>query len=572
MNQVCLNNKLFGIAVSKGIANGNAFVIKTRENDFSHFADNSKLELSRFLDAIDKFEKENEEKAFRLNEKERKILLGHTVMVKDPYVFDSIKKEIENKKTAEKAVFDVFEKYIKLFENSNDKITIERCDDIKDVRNGIIEILQNKNAKVSDIGYNSVVVVKELTPSLISSLDREKVVAVISENGSETSHSAILARTLEIPSILSVKSATEIIKDGDTLIVDTENSQITINPSIDEIIECEKKKEKIKADNEKIKKYLTLPCLTKDSKRISIYSNAGTFFDVERGIKVNTEGVGLFRTEFLYMDREIPITEEEQFQIYKKCVTALKGKPLTIRTLDIGGDKNVKSLDLKKEENPFLGFRAIRFCLNRDDVFIPQLTAILKASAYGKIRIMLPLVTTANEILSAKEKIECVKMTLSKKKIDFDSNIEVGIMVETPSAAISAEKLIKYCDFFSIGTNDLVQYIMAVDRGNKDVKYLYSPLEPPVIKAIKHISDCARNQNKEVGMCGEQATDKTMIPLLVSLLDEFSVNPAFLLKTKYRIAKYTTDFSKWLVNEALKCDTKAEIENLIKTTSQSQKL
>lgn len=407
---------------------------------------------------------------------------------------------------------------------------------------------------------------RELQPSVTALMDTRHVVGIVAEKGGETSHAAILARALEIPAVLSIKGALGQIKTGDFIIVDGEYGEIFINP-IPKTIEIYKKKRSIyQKQVQELKKYIDKETVTRDGRRVCLAANIGNAGEAAKAMEAGAECVGLFRTEFLFMNGTSMPTEEEQFEAYKKAAVICKDKVLTIRTLDIGGDKDVPYMGLAKEANPFLGYRAIRFCLGRIDIFTAQLRAILRASAYGNIRIMLPLVTGVNELRAAKTVLHNIMNVLDSKNIKYDKDIQIGVMIETPAACMTADMLAQEAAFFSIGTNDLTQYMLAVDRGNENVAYLYSPLHPSVLRAIKRIIECAKEKNIEVGMCGEAAASPVMIPLLLTFgLDEFSVTATKVLETRKNIASWTIKEAAEVTDAVMSMHTEREISDYLQT-------
>lgn len=400
---------------------------------------------------------------------------------------------------------------------------------------------------------------------MTSQIRKENVCGIITEVGGKTSHSAILARALEIPAVLSVPRITETVKNKDSAIVDGTEGIVYIKPEGDILSQYIIKREDFIKKQAELKDFFSKETTTADGIKPELFCNIGTPKDAKKVIECDGEGVGLFRSEFLFMDNTRMPTEEEQFNAYKEAAQIMGGKALIIRTLDIGGDKDIPYLHMKKEENPFLGYRAVRYCLGNQEVFRTQLRAILRASAFGKVKIMLPLVSCVEELRAAKELISEIKVDLEQNGMSYDRNIEVGCMIETPSASLIADILAKESDFFSIGTNDLTQYTMTVDRGNADVSYLYSTFHPSVLRSVKHIIDCGRAAGIPVGMCGEAASDPLFIPLLLSFgLSEFSVNPVLVLATRCVISKWTKKEANALTEKVMSLSTEAEIVAVLK--------
>lgn len=408
----------------------------------------------------------------------------------------------------------------------------------------------------------SVIVAKDLTPSMTAGINPANVCGIVTELGGKTSHSAILARALEIPAVVAVEGFLNSVKDGDTVVLDGSEGVVFVNPEEAVTAEYEAKRTAYLKEKKELDQYIGKPTVTKDGVTIELVANIGKPEDVDKVLQYDAEGIGLFRTEFLFMDRNSMPTEDEQFEAYQKVAIAMNGKPVIIRTLDIGGDKEIPYMGLKKDENPFLGYRAIRFCLDRrEDVYRPQLRALLRASAFGNIKIMVPMVTCLEEFREAKAMIEEIKAELDSRGIAYKKDIQVGIMVETAAASLMADAFAKEVDFFSIGTNDLTQYTMSVDRGNDKVSYLYSPLNPAVLRSIRHIIQCGRKEGIMVGMCGEAASDPLMIPLLLAFgLNEFSMSASAVLNARKLITGYSIAELQAIADKAMSFVTAGEVE------------
>jgi phosphotransferase system enzyme I (PtsI) len=414
-----------------------------------------------------------------------------------------------------------------------DEYLRERSADVEDVGRRILNNLTGNTSDISDVDENTVIVAHDLTPSDPAQLDRNKVIAFLTDIGGRTSHSAIMSRTLEIPAVVGMKDITSCAKTGDVVIVDGIEGTAIINPDEKTIKEYEARKEAYEKEKEELKKLASVETTTKSGKRVLVAGNIGKQSDVEQVIKNGADAIGLFRTEFLYMDRDEMPGEEEQFEVYKYVLENMGKRPVVIRTLDIGGDKKLSYLPLPEEMNPFLGYRAIRLCLDRHDIFKVQLRALLRASVYGNLKIMFPMISSLEEILQAKDVIKECREELKKEGKQYKDDIEIGIMVEIPAAAVNSEELANYVDFFSIGTNDLIQYTLAADRMNEKVSYLYNPMHPAVLKLIKMTIESAHKAGKWCGMCGEMAGDEKAIPTLVEYgLDEFSMSASSILKAK----------------------------------------
>ena len=560
-----------GIPASRGIGIGSICVITEHELKY----DNAKIEdvaaeQKRFQDAIDKFKVETTEMAEdirkRIGPKEAEILEGHLVMISDPSMSGEMNKMIATGQCAEAAVEAVCDMFIGMFSKMDDDMMRQRASDIADVKVSLLKILLGiEDVDISKVAPGTILVAKDLTPSMTSQIHKENVAGIITEVGGKTSHSAILARALEIPAVLSVPDITTLVKDKDTAIVDGTEGNVYINPEGDVLSSYIIKREEFIKKQAELKNFLGKETVTADGTNLELFCNIGTPKDAKKAVECDGEGIGLFRSEFLFMDNNHLPSEEEQFAAYKEAAEALSGRPVIIRTLDIGGDKDIPYLNMKKEENPFLGYRAVRYCLGNRDTYKVQLRAIIRASAFGKVKIMVPLVTCVEEIRAVKALVADIKKDLDAEGIAYDKNIEVGCMIETASASLIADLLAKESDFFSIGTNDLTQYTMSVDRGNADVAYLYSTFQPSVLRSIKHIIECGRAAGIPVGMCGEAAADPLMIPLLISFgLTEFSVNPVLVLTARCIISKWSKAEADALAEKVMNLDTEKEIVDLLK--------
>ena len=566
-----------GIAASRGIGIGSVCLIV--EHDLSYEKkkiEDTAAEKARFTEAVEKFKSETMEMAEdikkRLGPKEAEILEGHLVMISDPTMAGEMGKMIDAGQCAESAVEAVCDMFIGMFSKMDDDMMRQRASDISDIKVSLLKILLGiTDIDISKLEPGTILVAKDLTPSMTSQINKENVAGIITEVGGKTSHSAILARALEIPAVLSVPDITTMVKDKDSAIVDGTEGVVYINPEGDVLSKYVLMREDFVRRQAELKSFLGKPTVTADGESVELFCNIGTPKDAKKAIECDGEGIGLFRSEFLFMDNNHLPTEDEQFAAYKEAATIMGGKPVIIRTLDIGGDKDIPYLGLKKEENPFLGYRAVRYCLGNVDSYLIQLRAIVRASAFGKIKIMVPLVTCVDEIRKVKELVNEIKKDFDAKGIDYDKDIEVGCMIETPAASLIADLLAKEADFFSIGTNDLTQYTMSVDRGNADVAYLYSTFQPSVLRSIKHIIECGRSAGIPVGMCGEAAADPLMIPLLISFgLTEFSVNPVLVLTARCTISKWSKAEADALVEKIMALPTEAEIVALLKAESKAK--
>lgn len=529
-----------GIAASKGYAIGKVVIKANEEIEIiERTIENAEEEKGRLQAAVEL----SREQLIKIKDKAEKemgadkaaVFESHMMLLDDPEFVGGIEGTIESSMVnAEKALTDVVDMYMGIFASMDDEYMRERAADVKDVGNRILANLLGKTSGMDGaLENNTVIVAHDLTPSDTAELDKDKVIAFLTNIGGRTSHSAIMARTLEIPAIVGMSDITDSVKNGDTVIVDGIEGTVIVNPDENTIKEYEDRKAKFEQEKEELKKLKDVLAVTKGGKRVEVVGNIGTPQDVHKVLENGGEGVGLFRTEFLYMDREEMPSEEEQFDAYKYVAEKMEGKPVVIRTLDIGGDKKLPYLPMPEEMNPFLGYRAIRICLDRTDIFKVQLRALLRASAYGNLKIMFPMISSIQEFLDAKKILkECMEELRTEGKA-FNENLEVGIMVEIPSAAVMADEFAKYVDFFSIGTNDLIQYTLAADRMNEKISYIYNPLHPAVLKLIKMTIDAAHKEGKWCGMCGEMAGDESAIPTLLEYgLDEFSMSASSILRAK----------------------------------------
>jgi phosphotransferase system enzyme I (PtsI) len=532
-----------GIPASKGYAIGHAVVKNHIEFVIAErLIDDIQAEKERFYKAIEESKIQIRtiivKTAKELGGDKAVVFQSHIMILEDPELISAVEDLIQNSRiNCEKAIDDVIQGYLVIFESMDDEYMRERAADIKDVSGRLQWNLSGgKSSGVERLKENTIIVAHDLTPSDTAQLDRSKVIAFLTDTGGKTSHSAIMARTLEIPAVVGLLDITGVVKDGDLIIVDGSKGIVIINPSVAEIKEYEEIKEKFEKEREVLKILKNVKTVTKEGKFIEIAGNIGSPEDVDKVIENGGDGVGLFRTEFLYMDRDDMPSEEEQFTSYKYVLEKMQDKPVVIRTLDIGGDKKLSYLEMPEEMNPFLGYRAIRLCLDRKDIFKPQLRALLRASVYGNLKIMFPMISSLNEIQEAKSMLEQCRDELTREGYSVKSGIEVGIMIEIPAAAIMADELAKHVDFLSIGTNDLIQYTLAADRMNERVSYLYDPGHPAVLRLIKMTIDGAHKAGKWCGMCGEMAGDETYIKVLLEYgLDEFSMSASAILNAKKTI-------------------------------------
>lgn len=563
---------LNGTPASDGIGIGKVLIIEENSLEYTpKTVEDTEVESQRFRNAVDEFCKNTLEQAENLRkstgDKEAEILEGHIAIIKDPYLCGEIEKLIDDGQCAESALEHMCDMFIAMFSATDDELTKQRAADVRDIKTGVLSILLGvQEVKISSAPSGTVLVAKELTPSMTAGINKDNIVGIITETGGKTSHSAILARALEIPAVLSVENAVSSLTNGQQVIVDGSEGVVIDSPDEVQLENYTQKRNAFLTERRELENYRGRKTVSASGEEYELFCNIGKPDDAVKAVESDGEGVGLFRTEFLFMDRNSIPTEDEQFDAYKKAALILKDKSLIIRTLDIGGDKDLPYLGLEKEENPFMGFRAIRYCLKNRDLFKTQLRAILRASAFGDIKIMFPLITTVDELREGKALVEEVKTELREKEIKFNENIQVGVMMETASAAVIADLLAKEADFFSIGTNDLTGYTMSCDRGNSDVSYLYSALQPSVLRLIKHIIECGVKNGIPVGMCGEAAANRMMIPLLISFgLTEFSVSAPSVLKVRKIISTWTKKEADEVAEKVMSMSSETEIFDYLKT-------
>lgn len=564
---------LKGTSASAGIGIGKAVIVEEKELKIKkETVADVEAEKVRFRAASAQAAAETDalakDLATRVGEKEAEILNGHLLLLSDPMLTGEIENIISGENVnSEYAIESVCNTYADMFASMGDELMQQRATDMRDIKTRMQKILMGvKSVDISSLPEGSVIVARDLTPSMTAGIDPERVVGIVTELGGKTSHSAILARALEIPAVVAVEDFLSSVADGQDIVLDGSKGIVIVNPDEAEKAEYAGKREAFLKEKKELEQYIGKPTVTKDGITVELVANIGKPEDVDKVLHYDGEGIGLFRTEFLFMDRTSMPTEEEQFEAYKKVAAALNGKPVIIRTLDIGGDKEIPYMGLEKDENPFLGYRAIRFCLDRkDDIYKPQLRALLRASAFGNIRIMVPMVTCIEEFREAKALIEEIKKELGEKGIAYKKDIQVGIMVETAAASLMADVFAKEVDFFSIGTNDLTQYTMSVDRGNEKVSYLYSTLNPAVLRSIRHVIECGRKEGIMVGMCGEAASDPMIIPLLLAFgLNEFSMSASAILNARKLITGYSVAELQAVAEKAMTYATVKEVEDYMK--------
>lgn len=565
--------KMFkGTPVSEGIGIGKILLLEEAKLEYTpHAVADPAAEAERFRAAIEELTRETRRDAASLREtageKEALIMEGHISLINDPALKGETENLIMGGQCAEAAYESMCDMFIGIFSSMEDEMMRQRAADVRDIKDGLLRILLGvKEVKISDAPKGTVILTRELTPSVTAGIKKGNIVGIITETGGKTSHSAILARALEIPAVLSVPNAASVFKNGQPVIVDGTTGIVIPDPSFDELNEYTEKRAAFIKEKEELGRFRGLRTVGADGREYELVCNIGKPDDANKVIEFDGEGVGLFRTEFLFMDRSSVPTEEEQFAAYQKAALILKGKPLIIRTLDIGGDKEIPYMGLEKEENPFMGFRAIRYCLKNRELFRKQLRAMIRASAFGDIRIMFPLITCAEELREGRAMVEDIKKELTILGIPFKKDIKVGIMVETAAAAMLADVLAKEADFFSIGTNDLTGYTMSCDRGNSNVAYLYSALQPAVLRMIERTIRCGREAGIPVGMCGEAAGNEKLIPLLMSFgLTEFSVSAPSVLRVRKCISKWTKAHADEVAAKAMSMTTEQEVSAYLAT-------
>lgn len=562
---------LVGKGISEGIGLGKVVILKENEIKIEkQKIKDTSAEKQKIHNAIKKVESEIENLIQNISGTEKEIMQAYLMILQDPSLTEETIKIIEQEKCNSTYAVEVgLDKIIKTFEKMDDPYMAARSRDIEDMKKRILsKLLKIEEIDLSKLPKDTILIAKELTTSDIAKINLKNISGIITEIGGVNSHMAIIARTNEIPAIVGIKHIFENIKENDYIALNGTTGEIFLNPTQDKIKELTKNQENLKQEKQELEKYKNEKAITKDGHQVELLANIGGPQDIQIVINNTAEGVGLLRSEFLYMNAKDFPTEEEQFEAYKKIAQSLENKRIVIRTLDIGGDKNLKYMKLPKEENPFLGYRAIRIYLDNKDLFKVQLRAILRASSYGNVAIMLPMISSIEELRKSKEIIEEVKQELKTKNIKFNENIEVGIMVEIPSSAVMADEFAKECDFFSIGTNDLIQYTIAVERGNEKVANLYTHFNPAVIRLIKSAIDGAHKNGIICGMCGEAAGDVNFIPLLVGLgLDEFSMNANKILKARKLITTLELKDCKKLANEVLQLTSTEEVKKVLEKFS-----
>lgn len=563
-----------GIAGSAGYGVGKVVIISDAKPEYENRTiTDTDAEIKRYDDAVAAFTEKTHAMAEAMKESvgehNAEILEGHILLLTDPGMDEITKGAIMSGTCAEAAFESTCDMFAGMFQMADDELTRQRATDIGDIKVRMLKILTGTpDVNISEVPAGTILVAEDLTPSMTAGIVKENVAGIITAVGGKTSHSAILARALEIPAVLSVDGIVDKVSDGMTAVVDGCDGICILDPSQEEIDEYQAKREKYLSDKALLEVYRGKDTVTADGVKVHLYGNIGNPEDAKQVAACDGEGVGLFRTEFLFMGASELPSEEEQFQAYKAAAETMEGREVIIRTLDVGGDKDIPYLGLEKEDNPFLGFRAVRYCLQNKDSYRVQLRALLRASAFGDIKIMVPLVTCVDEIRSVKALVKELMAELDAENIAYNKDIQVGAMIETPAASLIADLLAKEADFFSIGTNDLTQYTMAVDRGNAKVAYLYSSYNPAVLRSMKNIIEAANSAGIMVGMCGEAAADPLLIPLLISFgLGEFSVSATSVLATRGTVAKWSKAEADELAAKALSLATETEVAELLKANA-----
>ena len=562
---------LKGVGASAGIGIGKVICIREQNLDYSQVQyQGREQEKARLKQAVETFCEKTQRMAEdirqRVGQKESEILSGQVMMLSDPFMVSQMEDAIQSGSCAEAAVDTVCQMYIEMFSNVEDELMKQRATDIGDIKTRMLRLLLGvESVDMASLPKGTVLAAKDLTPSMTVGLQKENVSAIITEVGGKTSHSAILARALEIPAVLGIPDALQQLTDGQTAIVDGATGQVLTEPDAETLYHYTKLQEEQLRQKAMLSIYRDKPTTDASGRSYQLYANIGSVMEAQAALENGAEGIGLFRTEFLFMDRPAMPDEEEQLEAYSSVSHLMKGKEVIIRTLDVGGDKEVSYLKMGSEQNPFLGWRAIRYCLSEQPLFKTQLRALLRAGAQERnIKIMLPLVTGVQEIRAARSLLEECKQELSREGLEYNPKIALGVMIETPAAALTADLMAKEADFFSIGTNDLTQYTIAVDRGNAKVEQLYTTLHPAVLRSIRGIIHAAKQAKIPVGMCGESAADPLLIPLLMQFgLDEFSVSASSVLKTRKTISEWNREQVEQVAEQAMQLSTPQELDEYL---------
>ena len=559
-----------GTGVSEGIGIGFVHILKEQKPVFErHSITDVEKELEKLRNAVDSFVLSTEKLAEKLKneagEKEADILNGHIMIMKDPVLTSEIEKLIQGGECAESAVEQICNMFISVFSARDDELTRQRAADMEDLKDRLIKhLIGADDIQLSTLPPDTILCARELTPSMTAGMDKEHIAGIITEKGGETSHCAIIARACGIPAVSGAEGIMQLVHDGQKAVIDGATGEIIRSPDEETMELCREKKAQYDESVSILRSYKGKPTLNSDGERYSILCNVGNAEDIDKVLSGDGEGIGLFRTEFLSMNRKKSPDEQEQFEVYRTAALKMQGRPVIIRTIDIGGDKDIPYMEMDEEDNPFLGLRAVRYCMKHPDILHEQLRAILRASAFGDVKILVPMIADIGELRFVRNMTEDIKKQLSAEGKAFNENIETGVMIETPSACLISDILAKEADFFSIGTNDLIQYTMAADRGNSDVSYLYSVFKPSVLRAIKYTISSAKAAGIPVEMCGEAAADRLMTPLLISFgLDSFSVSPSSVLAIRREISLYTKEKADRITEAVMQMSSSEEIKEYL---------
>ena len=562
--------ELKGTAASPGIGIGIVAIVEEPDLTYtSRTVEDTAAEVERFNAAIAGYVDHTNAQADAVREtvgeKEAEILTGHVAMIADPFMQGEMVKLIQGGTCAEDALVQICEMFATMFEATGDELTMQRATDVRDVKTGVLaELLNKRPVDIAGLPIGTVIVTHDLTPSMTAGIRPGAIAAVVTETGGLTSHSAILARAMELPAVLSIAGVCHKLADGDQVIVDGSAGTVLVDPTEDALAQAREAQAAYAAEKAELAKFVGCRSVTADGEQVELFANIGKPEDAAQAMERDAEGIGLFRTEFLFMGSATMPTEDEQFEAYKKVAITMKSKPVIIRTLDIGGDKEVPCLGMEREDNPFLGFRAIRYCLAREDVFRTQLRALLRASAFGDIRIMLPLVTCVDELTAVKELVKRYMLEFDQEGIAYNPDIQIGVMIETPASMLIADLLAEEADFFSIGTNDLTGYTMCADRGNEKVRYLYSTYNPAVLRAVRRVIEKGNEAGILVGMCGESAADPLLVPLWIAFgLGEYSVSATSVLATRKQLSLWTKAEAQELADKVMQLRTATEIHEAL---------
>ncbi|QNO13979.1 phosphoenolpyruvate--protein phosphotransferase [Alkalicella caledoniensis] len=564
---------LKGIGASKGISMAPVLLLKEEEMVIpDNIIQDEETEIQRFHQAVEKSKGQLEKIKVlaqqKMGKEKAEIFQAHLLVLSDPELVNTVENAIKSEKKNAEVILDrTIKSFVQIFESMDNEYMKERAADIKDVGGRLLKnLLGIEMVNITQLDEEVIIVAHDLAPSDTAQMDKEKVLGFVTDIGGRTSHTAIMARSLEIPAVVGLGTVTKTISNSDYVIINGETGEVLVNPTEDVKNQYKEEQRKYLEYRAKLMELKDKNTATKDGKHVELGANIGTPNDLKGVLNNGAEGIGLYRTEFLYMDRTSLPTEEEQFEAYKTVLEGMEGKPVVIRTLDIGGDKEIPYLNLPKEMNPFLGYRALRICLDKTDIFKTQLRALLRASVYGNLKIMYPMVSGITEVRQANAIMDEVRKNLEAEGIAYSKDFEVGIMIEIPTAALTSDILAKEVDFFSIGTNDLIQYSTAVDRMNQNIAHLYTPYHPGVLRMIKMVIENGHKEGIWTGMCGEAAGELPLIPLLLGLgLDEFSMSATSILPARELISTLTKEKAQEIVEKAMSLATAEEVEEYLKS-------